>query len=107
VVDSIGEDYDKYRAHLREHLFSTHVPGHLHTGLLEYIVSRRRTGGFLEACLKNDLKEAVVRADQISLDHLFHIVFFLFNYAPAPCWGSPDEVEAWLSSKEPTPMVFE
>ena len=100
-------DVDRYRAHLHQRLADSQVPAHLHEGLAEFIATRRPMGHFLTAVLSNDLKEACARADQESQRGLFAIVFFLHNYAPAPCWGSPAAVEAWLADPEPPRMVFE
>jgi hypothetical protein len=96
-----------YRTHLRSWLIESHVPEHLHEGLIEYIVMRRPTGSFLDAVLCNNLKEAVGRADVFARPHLHEIVGFLYNHAPAPCWGSPERVQAWLNDPEPAPVVFE
>lgn len=64
--------------------------------LYNYIDAGVPCGGFLTAVLCNDLKESFGRADDFNRDHLFDIVQFLYNKAPAPCWGSPDKVKAWV-----------
>lgn len=95
------------RAHLRQRLIVSRVPEGLHEGLIEYIVQRRPTGGFLAAVLTNDLQQAAVRADEVNARHLREIVLFLHNDAPAPCWGSPERVNAWLADPNPVLEVFE
>lgn len=99
--------FDAHRAHLKTRLLQSHVPEGLHEGLIEYVAARRPTGHFLLAVLSNDLHEACARADEDNRVHLFALVFFLRNYAPAACWGSRDRVVAWLSATEPAPTVFE
>jgi len=72
------------------------VPVHTLPGLKRYIENHIEPGGFLSAVLSNDLKESFGRADQENREHLFDIVNFLYNEAPATCWGSPEKVKAWL-----------
>jgi hypothetical protein len=96
-----------YRAHLRQRLIECDVPGHLHEGLIEYIAARREVGQFLRAVLSNDLKEACAYADAISSVGLKSIVLFLYNFAPGPCWGSPQHVDAWLADPDVPAEVYE
>lgn len=98
---------DAYRAHLRMRLRDSNVPESLWDGLVEYIVTRRRTGHFLEAVLANDLKEACGRADDDNRVRLYDIVFFLYNYTPGDCWGTPVKVKAWLEAPYAPPEVYE
>jgi hypothetical protein len=98
---------DDYRAHLVRRMLDSGVPHHVHEGLREYIAARRPVGGFLTAVLSNDLLEACVRADEINQRCLTAIVHFLHAYAPAPCWGSPEKVTAWLTDPDPPPEVYE
>lgn len=65
-----------------------------------YIDQKIRPGGFLEAVLRNDLKEALGRADCKNRRKIFEWVEYLYNYAPAICWGSNDKVDAWLNERE-------
>lgn len=71
------------------------VPPHLREGLIAHILHGRPVGRFLTSLLSNDLREAVGRADDVSLGSLRDLVIFLHNNAPGPCWGSPAAVEAW------------
>jgi hypothetical protein len=96
-----------YRAHLRRRLLESNVPGTLHTGLVEYFAARRPTGGFLRAVLENDLGQAAMRGDEINRWHVADIALFLFNYCPAPAWGSPAKVDAWLADPSPVPEIIE
>ena len=61
-----------------------------------YVKDRIPTGGFLEAVLCNNLKEAVGRADTQNLKDIKEIVQYCYWEIPSVCWGSPEEVKAWL-----------
>lgn len=65
-------------------------------GLVRYITERVPTGDFLRAVLENDLFEAVGRADANSLAALPAICGWIYNNAPADCFGSPSKVKEWL-----------
>ena len=58
-----------------------------------------KTGGFIEACLSNDLREAFALADSSSRENLFEIVAWLYNEMPAGMWGSRERVENHLSAR--------
>ena len=72
----------------------------LEESLRAYIATGRPTGGFLRACLSNDLSGACARADEANLIQIPVIVAFLVNKAPASCWGSPQRVDDWLTTKQ-------
>ena len=76
------------------------VPAHMQSGLRRYIEDRIPPGDFMQAVLENDLREALGRADQINRHALFDIVSWLWSYAPADCWGSPEKVAAWLAERK-------
>jgi hypothetical protein len=76
------------------------LPPHLQESFQLYIERRVPTGGFLTALLSNDLKETFARADNHNRHLVYDIVFWLYNEAPMPCWGSPENVQAWLHPKE-------
>lgn len=71
------------------------VPEHLHRGLTGHVVEGLPVGDFLFACLSNDLRGAVRRADDQSFAGLKGIVRFLYHFAPADSWGSRAAVDAW------------
>jgi hypothetical protein len=73
-------------------------PESVSESLVAYIETGRPTGGFLYALLSNDLREAFGRADMTNRHCMFEIVVALHNYAPAPCWGNKEKVEAWLKA---------
>jgi hypothetical protein len=41
------------------------------------------------------LRGACERADDTNRHFLFEYVFWLYNHAPAACWGSPERFRAW------------
>jgi hypothetical protein len=88
---------DQRRAHaLAEAQSGIHlVPSHLREGIVRYAIDGGHVGHFLTAVVSNDLHEAVSRGDDPSLAGLKGLMQFLYNYAPAPCWGSPAKVAAW------------
>ncbi|MBD3404351.1 hypothetical protein GF420_15785 [candidate division GN15 bacterium] len=55
----------------------------------------RNPGGFLTACLENNLSRAVGRADGENLEKIPAIALYIFNQLPDPCWGSPEKVANW------------
>ena len=64
--------------------------------LKRYIEHGIPTGGFLEAVLSNDLREAIGRADDYNMRTLPEIVSWIYNEAPSGCWGSPKRVTEWI-----------
>lgn len=74
------------------------IPDHMLAALRRYIDEHRGVGHFLTAVLENNLREAVHRADEHNLANLPAYVYYLYNEAPAQCWGSPEKVKAWLTA---------
>lgn len=74
----------------------TRIPKTTMNDIIEYVHYRTHPSGFLEKLLSNDLKGAFGWADIENREAMFDIVSFLWNYAPAYCWGSPERVKAWL-----------
>ena len=72
-----------------------------------YIALGRPTGGFLEAVISNDLKEAIGRADSEALENIPHIVAYLYNDCPGNCWGSPKRYNEWLQKFHVTESISE
>lgn len=84
---------------LRSSLAEYKVPEHIHDALVSWVEERNPPGGFLQAVLCNDLKEAFVRADETNRNALFEIVTWLYNEAPSSCWGSPECVHGWCGGE--------
>jgi hypothetical protein len=72
------------------------IPPHMLTRLRAYIEQGHPVGDFLQAVLSNDLREACGRADETNIRILPVYVIYLYNEAPAACWGSPAKHQAWL-----------
>jgi len=68
--------------------------------LRKYVFDKIPPGGFLRSVLENNLKEACGRADMRNRRKLFEYVEWLYNKAPASCWGSPENVTQWLAIRE-------
>lgn len=64
-----------------------------------YVKHKIKPGGFLTACLENNLSEAFGRADHINQARMFGIVQYMYNEIPSDCWGSPEKVEAWVTEE--------
>lgn len=65
-----------------------------------YIEDRCPMGSFLNAVLENDLTQACSRADHINKHLIWEYVNWLYNNAPADCWGSIERVQYWLAKRE-------
>lgn len=90
---------------LREHLRVSGVPRGMHDGYVLYVLHGILPGSFLRAVLENDLREACNRADEINQRAIYQHVFFLRNYAPMWCWGSPEAVREWVARTRVTVEV--
>jgi hypothetical protein len=78
---------------------SKDCPQELQAGLNRYVNERCQTGSFLYAILTNNLREAVMRADDKNIRLIPEIVCFVYNEIPGKCWGSVEKVEAWLKGE--------
>jgi hypothetical protein len=72
------------------------IPSHMVERLRAYIELGHPMGDFLQAVISNDLREACSRADDTNCHILPAYIVYLFNEAPAPCWGSREKYEAWV-----------
>lgn len=76
------------------------VPENLHGGIVRYIVSGIKPGGFLWAVLCDHLMDAVCRADDdISIGNLRAVMKWLHCETPVTCWGSQEIVDNWIEAK--------
>ena len=80
--------------------FEYDIPERTLDGIRRYVDQHIVPGGFVLAVLRNELTEAVCRADLDNLLCLRDIVKYLSNEVPAICWGSPGAVRVWLKAKE-------
>ena len=77
-----------------------YIPRRMMYSLRAYIERGVPLGDFLRAVVSNDLKGAVLRADDVNIRNLPAYVYYLYNEAPAICWGSADKVEKWLNAND-------
>lgn len=66
--------------------------------LWRYAVYGIEAGGFLNAVLENNLKEAFARADDDNARAMKTIVMYVYMKMPSNCWGSITKVESWITS---------
>lgn len=72
------------------------VPEHTQGGIKRYIEHGIEPGSFLYGVFCNDLKFAIGHADAINFGAIKEIMSWVYNYAPAECWGSPEKVNTWI-----------
>jgi len=72
------------------------LPVSVQESINAYVTTGRPTGGFLEAVINNDLREAIVRADHINIRIIPAIVGYLYNECPAGCWGFSGAFDKWV-----------
>ena len=72
------------------------IPERTMETLKAYVKDHRPTGGFLQAVLSNDLKEALGTADSYNRAALHEIVMWVVCKAPFDCQGSPEKYAAWI-----------
>ena len=57
-------------------------------------------GSFLMAVLRNDLTQAVFKADHINRQKIPEIAAWVFHNAPYGSWGSDEAIRGWLNKNE-------
>jgi len=82
--------------HMDTRINYSRLPEHIRAEMKRYIENRVPPGDFLMAVLSNSLVESFGRADFNNRKRMFDIAGFLYNEAPARCWGSPEKVARWL-----------
>ena len=73
------------------------LPEHCREGMQRYIEEHVEPGSFLCAVIRNNLVDAFKWADETNREHLFDYAVFLYNEAPESCWGSDENMRAWLN----------
>lgn len=84
------------------------IPNRMMGGIERYVQDGIMPGGFLQAVICNDLKEAVGMADYENMRNLPAFVSYFYNKTPALCWGSEEKMKAWHTNQDhrrtpPTP----
>jgi hypothetical protein len=77
-----------------------YIPLRMMDGIKLYVERGIEPGSFLCAVIQNNLSQAVGLADPENLKNIPAYVSYLYNECPAPCWGSPEKMEAWIAHKE-------
>lgn len=82
-----------WRAHLDM------IPEHMRDSISEWIEHGEPhpslLGHFMRSLLTNDLMYSFAYADSENMDAMGLWLLFLYNYAPADCFGSSKKLEAW------------
>jgi hypothetical protein len=73
------------------------IPPHLMQEMQSYVRTGCVHSDFLRAIIDNDLKAAVSHADESNQNMIYLYVLWFYNRAPALCWGSPLNRQAWAS----------
>lgn len=68
----------------------------MRTALVRWVDRGEAPGDFLQAVIRNDLRNAVLRADSENLPLLPTYLHWLYWNAPAPCSGSQAAYDDWL-----------
>lgn len=76
------------------------IPPAVKSAIDRHVRDGDETGGFVNACLENDLKEAFARADEDNTAAMREIVAYLYNEIPSAAWGSPAKVRAWKTIRQ-------
>ena len=71
------------------------IPDYMRQSLAGYILNGHQVGGFLAALLSNDLKKTFNDADDQNALVVGGYMKFLYNQAPAACWGSEKNFVGW------------
>lgn len=83
------------------------IPEHMHEGMTMWIERGEPhpsiMGSFQKAVLSNDLMGACACADWINRFRLFAWADFLYNFAPAGCFGGAEQLLAWYAARHPKP----
>jgi hypothetical protein len=81
------------------------IPEHMHEAVSTWIEKGEyhpvMMGTFLRAVLSNDFMRIVASADEHNTKAIVGWAHFLYNYAPAPCFGSLDKMLAWHDKHHP------
>lgn len=83
------------------------IPELTYKQLIEYRDHRVPPGGFVRACLENDLTQALNKADHSNTRAIFDIARFMHWELPSPAWGNPSKVRDWLEKRNAEAPVGE
>ena len=80
-------------------LHKSKIPVRMWDGIENWIEHGVHPGHFLRAVFRNDLIDAYSRADDENSKIMREYVLFLYNYAPAGCYGSEHAFRTWEKDK--------
>lgn len=69
-------------------------------GIRRYIEKGIKPGRFLCAVIQNDLHDALSFAGDENLKNLAAFTGYFYNEAPGGCWGSRENMAAWMKRFE-------
>jgi hypothetical protein len=72
------------------------LPEHMREVMQLWVERGIDPGDFLMAVLRNDLMGALGKADSTNIDRLKDYGMFLYNEVPSGCFGSLENVSAWM-----------
>lgn len=75
------------------------VPIHNVPGIQRYFCEHIAPGSFLTAVICNDLKAAVMTADETNRHHLYDLIQLFHQHAPSESWGSYEKFNSWLEAR--------
>ena len=73
------------------------IPDYMRPGFQRYVDDHILPGSFLTAVLMNNFMEACAQADVNNELCLRAYAKLLYNEVPSSCYGSPNEVMAWVA----------
>lgn len=82
------------------------VPPNVYEAVKRYVEQGIEPGGFVRACLENNLQMAVTRADDKNKEYLQSICWMLTSAVPSVSVGSESKVRAWLDGGHTHANVF-
>lgn len=80
-----------------------YIPERMMPGIKSYIEERLLPGNFLRGVISNDLKTAVMYADEENIRNLPAYVSYFYNHAPMDCWGSEEAMRRWVENDTTPP----
>lgn len=72
------------------------LPEHTRQAATDYIEYGKPPVGFLRAALENDFRTAVLEADPINREWIFHWAQWLHWDVPSIAWGNREKVDQWI-----------
>jgi hypothetical protein len=77
-----------------------YIPERMMGSIQRYVELGIPPGDFLTAIICNDLREAVGRADDENMANIPAFVSYFYNEVPSQCWGSRENMDAWMASRQ-------